>query len=73
MSSTLSQAEFLEVGELARRLGVSVSAVQKWEKLGQIPAAQRTAGGRRIYTPTDVETIRVARQARRSQRPAGAA
>lgn len=39
----------LLIGDVARRVGVSVDTVRYYEREGLIPPADRDAGGRRIY------------------------
>jgi len=50
---------------VARILGVSVEALRYWEREGVIAAPLRTAGGRRLFTPEQVEEIRRKREARK--------
>lgn len=45
------------ISEVARQLHVSTSTLQKYERAGVIPKAQRTHGGWRVYTQADVQTI----------------
>ena len=66
MVATLTAPQFLESGQVARELGVSVEALRKWERMGSITPAQRTASGTRLYTPEHVEEIRRWREARRN-------
>jgi putative resolvase len=42
-----------KIGEFARKIGVSVKTVQRWDKSGRIPA-RRTLSGYRYYTEEDV-------------------
>jgi putative resolvase len=42
-----------KIGEFARKIGVSVKTVQRWDKSGKIPA-RRTLSGYRYYTEEDV-------------------
>ena len=50
--------ELLGPGELASRVGYSVSGVKKLERLGVIPAAVRLAGSnRRVWKGADVAVI----------------
>lgn len=52
-----------EIGEAARRAGVRVSAVRYYEKRGLI-AAERGAGGRRLFTDASVERLALIRYAK---------
>jgi len=55
----MAEAEFLGIGGLAAALGVSRSAVRRWEVMGWIEAAPRMGeGDRRVFRPADVEIIR---------------
>ncbi|MBY8854044.1 MerR family transcriptional regulator, partial [Saccharothrix sp. MB29] len=47
----------LRIGELAARAGVSIRTVDYYTTLGLIDPAQRTAGGYRLYQPSDVDRI----------------
>lgn len=49
--------EYLKIGEAAKLLGVSVSAVRLWEKEGLLRAV-RTAKGQRLFRREDVEKLR---------------
>jgi putative resolvase len=42
-----------KIGEFARKIGVSVKTVQRWDKSGRIPA-KRTLSSYRYYTEEDV-------------------
>lgn len=51
----------ISTGELARRVGISVSMVRKLEKIGAIPPADRLLGSdRRVYRGDDVTVVREA-------------
>jgi MerR family redox-sensitive transcriptional activator SoxR len=52
-----------EIGEAARRAGVRISAVRYYEKRGLI-AAERGAGGRRVFTNESVERLALIRFAK---------
>lgn len=60
----------ISIGAAAEALGVSPSALRKWEGLGAIPSAPRLGGaaGDRYYTETDLEALRLITTARRRQR-----
>src|SRR3712207_5710817 len=50
--------EYLGIGAVAERVGVSCSAIRKWERIGAIPAAARLAGSdRRVYRLADLAEI----------------
>lgn len=48
----------LQIGELARRVGVSTPTVRYYEEIGLLPQPERAANGYRIYHKRDVERLR---------------
>jgi predicted site-specific integrase-resolvase len=51
--------DYLGIGLVAKELGVSRSAVRRWEERGWIEPAPRLAGSaRRVFRVVDLETIR---------------
>ena len=66
MVATLTAPAFMESGQVARILGVSVEALRYWEREGVIAPPLRTAGGRRLFTPEQVEEIRQKREQKAS-------
>jgi predicted site-specific integrase-resolvase len=40
------------IGEMARRMGVTVATLRRWERVGKIEPRLRTLGGHRRYDPT---------------------
>lgn len=61
-----SSPEPVEIGEAARRLGVSAAALRMYEKRGLVPAASRTPSGYRVYAHEDLQRARLVRRARRA-------
>jgi DNA-binding transcriptional MerR regulator len=60
---------YLSVGGVATRLGVSPSAVRKWERQGAIPRAERLEGDdRRIWPAGDVDVMQIRIAERRAAR-----
>ncbi len=61
--------EYLGIGDVAERLGVSPSGVRRWERIGWIrPAVRIASSGRRLYRPDDIEEIRTRVNAERAVR-----
>ena len=52
----------LRIGELSKRSGVSPELLRAWERRYGLLRPVRSAGGLRLYTPADVERVRVMRQ-----------
>ena len=49
----------LRIGELSKRSGVSPELLRAWERRYGLLRPVRSAGGLRLYTPADVERVRV--------------
>jgi DNA-binding transcriptional MerR regulator len=52
----------VKIGEVAREAGVSVDTVRFYERVGVLPAPERTESGYRDYEPRTVERIRFTRE-----------
>lgn len=55
---------YLKIGDVARRVGISPSAIRAWEKLG-LTHPQRTESKYRLYTGDDVRLLKKARYLRK--------
>jgi DNA-binding transcriptional MerR regulator/quercetin dioxygenase-like cupin family protein len=65
-SNSLSPQRLLRISEVARRLGISSSALRAWEALG-LTTPQRTASRYRMYTEADVRLLQRALFLRRAR------
>lgn len=70
--TTDTVVEQVSIGEVAERTGLSVYALRFYEKEGLLlgPVA-RSSGGRRLYTESDVEWLRICVKLRESGMPLG--
>jgi MerR family transcriptional regulator, light-induced transcriptional regulator len=59
MSNT---GEVLRIGELSKRAGVSPELLRAWEHRYGLLRPARSAGGLRLYSPTDVERVTLMQQ-----------
>src|SRR3954447_14159168 len=53
-----SPAELIRIGELSRRVGISVDRLRAWERRYGLLRPQRTAGGFRLYSAADELRVR---------------
>ena len=60
----MPQIEILQIGEIAKRAGVSVRTVRYYEERGLLPPAARTSGGVRLYGEAEVARLCVIRRLR---------
>lgn len=56
----------MRIGEVARRAGISTTAVRYYEDVGLLPRPARAPNGYRKYEPDAVEHLRFVRDARES-------
>src|SRR5690349_2433178 len=54
----MTPAALLRIGELSRRSGVSPELLRAWERRYELLAPQRSEGGLRLYSETDLERVR---------------
>jgi MerR family copper efflux transcriptional regulator len=57
------KARLLRSGELAGLTGVSADTLRHYERLGLLPAPQRTEGGYRMFPPSAVERVQLVQRA----------
>lgn len=55
---TITEAMSLQIGEVAKRVGVSVRTVRYYEELGLLQPSGLTSGGMRLYSENDVVRLR---------------
>ncbi len=53
----------IQIGDLAKRAGVTVDTVRFYERRKLLPSAPRTGGGFRLFPPEVIERIRFIKQA----------
>jgi MerR family transcriptional regulator, light-induced transcriptional regulator len=58
----VSTAGLLRIGELSKRSGVRPELLRAWERRYGLLRPTRSAGGLRLYSPADVELVRVMRE-----------
>lgn len=51
----------LQIGEVARRIGLSIRTIRHWEDMGLVTPTARSAGGFRLYSEDDVARLRLLR------------
>ena len=54
----------LPIGKLAEQSGVNIETIRYYEKVGVMPAPDRTAGGYRVYGPNHVKRLSFVRRGR---------
>ncbi|ADJ26325.1 transcriptional regulator, MerR family [Dehalogenimonas lykanthroporepellens BL-DC-9] len=64
MDETQSDNDLYQVGEVARRAGVSVRTVRFYDEKGLLEKPRRTSGGMRLYDGRDVSRVRLVRRLR---------
>lgn len=49
----------LRIGEVSRRLGLTPDIIRAWERRYGVVSPERTPGGTRLYSPADMERLRL--------------
>lgn len=62
----MSSNDPVDIGEAARRTGVSAAALRLYERRGLLPKASRSAGGYRQFSHDDIRRARLIRRARQA-------
>lgn len=62
--SEARQKGFFNIGDASEISGVSAKMIRHYEQIGLIPAANRTFANYRIYSETDVHTLKFIKRAR---------
>jgi MerR family transcriptional regulator, mercuric resistance operon regulatory protein len=62
--SRAKTSDEIPIGELSRLTGVNIETIRYYEKIKMLQAPPRTAGGRRIYGPTETRTLAFIRRGR---------
>lgn len=57
-------AEGVNIGEAAERAGVTPKMVRHYESLGLLPKVHRTESGYRVYTASEIHTLRFIKRSR---------
>jgi len=63
MGTTVKIGSTMKSAELARLAGVSTDALRHYERVGVLPAPQRTAGNYRVYPAEALDRVRLIRRA----------
>lgn len=50
---------FYSIGQIAKKMGISVSALRYYDKEGLLPFVERTKGGARLFSEKDFNTLAV--------------
>jgi len=53
----------LQIGEVAKRAGVSIDTLRYYERVRLLPRPARTSGGFRLFAPEHIERVRFIKQA----------
>ena len=53
--------ESMQIGQISKRVGVSIDAIRFYERSGLLSAPPRSEGGFRLYSSTDLSTLQFIR------------
>lgn len=53
----MARTELLQIGEVGRRVGLSLRTIRYYEEMGLVDPSDRTTGGFRLYTEEDVARL----------------
>ena len=65
-SRSMARPDPVDIGEAARRVGVSTAALRLYERKGLLPKTSRSASGYRQYSAEDLRRARLVWRARRA-------
>src|SRR6266446_649468 len=60
----MTNPNFVSIGTLAKRSGVTVETIRYYERIGLLPAPPRSPGGYRVYSSVHAERLQFVRRAR---------
>ena len=52
------------IGKASEQSGVNIETIRYYERIGMVPKPGRSAGGRRLYSPDEIATLRFVRRCR---------
>ena len=61
---TAARAEDLPIGRLSRLSGVNIETIRYYERIGDMPAPARSAGGYRLYAHEHLKRLSFIRRGR---------
>lgn len=58
----MTDAEHVQIGDVAERTGLSLRTIRWYEEVGLVPPSARSAGGFRLYTDADIERLEIVKR-----------
>ena len=58
----MTDAEHMQIGDVAERTGLSLRTIRWYEEVGLVPPSARSAGGFRLYTDADIERLEIVKR-----------